>query len=81
MNDELNDFGFTACSSDELEAVTDATSDAKLSNKRADDMHAAIQGLLENLKKNPEKPYIHWPNRVEKIEEFQQKLKNIKGGV
>jgi DNA repair exonuclease SbcCD ATPase subunit len=35
--------------------------------------------FLENLKKNPEKKTIYWPNRAEKIEEFQEKLKQIVG--
>ncbi len=35
--------------------------------------------FLENLKKNPEKTTIFWPNRAEKIEEFQEKLKQIVG--
>jgi hypothetical protein len=35
--------------------------------------------FLNNLKKNPDKSTIYWPNRIEKIEEFQKKLKEIVG--
>jgi hypothetical protein len=40
----------------------------------------AITPLLNNLKANPEKEYIKWPNRVDKVEAFEgQILKIYKG--
>ena len=43
-------------------------------------LYSSILPLLEQLKKNPEKEYIYWPNRVEKIEQFEQHLLNIYNG-
>lgn len=40
-------------------------------------LHTSITPFLNNLQKNPEKTTIHWPNRVEKIEEFKTKLDQI----
>jgi len=40
-------------------------------------LHAAIMPLLNNLSKNPEKDFIHWPDRVEKIQEFIIKINKI----
>lgn len=45
--------------------------------KRLQAMHNSIDPFLENLKKNPEKTTIYWPNRTEKISQFQQRLKQI----
>ena len=39
-----------------------------------------IQPLLNNLQKNPEKEYIYWPNRLEKVEEFSDKLSEVYKG-
>ena len=36
-----------------------------------------ITPLLNNLKKNPEKEYILWPNRVDKVEQFEDMLRKI----
>jgi hypothetical protein len=35
---------------------------------------------LTNLKANPEKEYILWPNRLDKIEEFETHIQNIYKG-
>lgn len=43
----------------------------------AEEIRSAIQPLLDNLRKNPENDYINWPNRVEKIDEFEKHLDNI----
>jgi len=34
--------------------------------------------LLKNLKENPDKDYIFWPNRVAKVEAFEKHIKDIK---
>ena len=36
--------------------------------------------LLYNLKKNPDKEYIYWPDRVEKIDAQIQKILSITRG-
>jgi len=40
----------------------------------------AMTPFLDNLCKNPEKSTIHWPNRVEKIQEYKEKLRSIAEG-
>jgi predicted nucleic acid-binding Zn-ribbon protein len=78
------DFGFTAVDEDELEAVQQAQSDLTDLNHTAEDaqvkldkLYNAILPLLSNLKKNPEKDYIHWPNRTDKVEEFEDMISKI----
>lgn len=86
MSDDLFDFGFTLVDELELEAVTEAqqaanevaATSAELQAK-IDKLYNAIQPLLNNLKKNPEKEYIHWPNRIQKVEEFEDYLLKIYG--
>jgi len=80
---DLFDFGFTAVDESELDAVqqlenaSDAVDDYLT---RLDELYNAIQPLLTNLKMNPEKEYILWPNRLEKIEEFETHIQNIYKG-
>jgi hypothetical protein len=47
---------------------------------RVDLLYSSILPFLDNLCKNPEKSTIIWPNRVEKIEQFKKKLKQIAEG-
>lgn len=77
------DFGFTAVNEEELEVVQKAQSNANEASKTADtldDLYNAILPLLSNLKQNPDKDYILWPNRLEKVEEFEAHLKSIYEG-
>ena len=87
MNDDFFDFGFTAVDEEELEAVQKINKKAEASKTEAssaqtklDKLYNAITPLLNNLKKNPEKEYILWPNRLEKVEEFETKLTEIYKG-
>lgn len=87
MNDEFFDFGFTAVDEDELQAVqqttalaNDAEQLALTTQQRLDNLYNAVMPLLTNLKANPEKEYILWPNRTEKIEQFEAKLLDIYNG-
>jgi hypothetical protein len=80
MIDELNDFGFTAVYEEELDAVREANEQIKTVDNRAKKLYDAILPLLNNLKKNPEKDYILWPNRNSRIEAFEEKLANIMNG-
>lgn len=87
MTDDIFDFGFTAVDENELEVVQQAqttvqqaSSDATSTQERLDRLYNAIMPLLTNLKKNPEKEYILWPNRTQKIEEFETKLLDIYQG-
>lgn len=84
---EIFDFGFTAVDEDELEAVQKAasvanevTESATQLEERLNNLYNAIVPLLNNLKKNPDKDYILWPNRLEKVEEFEDHLRRIYKG-
>tara|TARA_R110002167_G_scaffold216981_2_gene421762 strand:+ start:297 stop:557 length:261 start_codon:yes stop_codon:yes gene_type:complete len=81
---DIFDFGFTAVDETELEIVQKAQSDltdlnhtAEDAQGKLDDLYNSVIPLLNNLKKNPEKEYILWPNRTAKIEEFEKKLFDI----
>lgn len=84
MSDDFFDFGFTAVDEDELEAVQKVAKKAEASQTEAssaqeklDKLYNAISPLLTNLKKNPEKEYILWPNRLKKVEEFEDYIQKI----
>tara|TARA_Y100000004_G_scaffold189221_1_gene244503 strand:+ start:279 stop:566 length:288 start_codon:yes stop_codon:yes gene_type:complete len=89
MSDDFDfDFGFTAVTEDELavvqnlekekeavanKAALSSSEKEKLDNK-INTLYNMFQPLLNNLAKNPEKDYIYWPNRLDKIEEFSDQL-------
>ena len=72
-----DDFGFTAVhESDVLDPViteVKAGADTEIKQKLAA-VEKLIMPLLVNLMKNPEKDYIHWPNRVPLIEKQIEKI-------
>lgn len=75
------DFGFTAMDADELDEVqtvkkeaTSASEEALTLKEKCDTLYNMIQPLLSNLQKNPEKEYIFWPDRHNKVEQFRDKL-------
>lgn len=81
------DFGFTAMDAEELDAVqttkeevTLATNQALSLQEKCDTLYNMIMPLLNNLQKNPNKEYIYWPNRNDKVEEFRDKLTEIYTG-
>ena len=83
MSDDF-DFGFTAVDENELDAVKQANDTANkmavgvnATQDKIDRLYNAITPLLNNLKKNPEKDYILWPNRLEKVEQFETMLQGI----
>ena len=77
---DMFDFGFTAVNEDELEAVQKVYATATSSEDRLNKLYNAITPLLNNLKQNPEKDYILWPNRLAKVEEFETHLQKIYEG-
>jgi len=85
MSDLLDfDFGFTAVDENELEAVQSVKTEASTASATAQELedklnklYNSILPLLTNLKKNPEKEYILWPNRVAKIEQFEDLITDI----
>ena len=77
------DFGFTLVDEDELEVAKKATTSAataETTQSRLDKLYNAITPLLNNLKANPEKEMIKWPNRVEKVEAFEDHIYKIYKG-
>ena len=77
------DFGFTLVDEDELDVakeVAASTASASNAQDRLDKLFNAITPLLNNLKANPEKEYIKWPNRVEKVEAFETHIQKIYKG-
>jgi len=80
MNDDIFDFGFTAVTEEELETVQTATLVADDVQDRLERLYNAIQPLLTNLRANPEKDYIYWPNRLSKVEQFSDHLDKIYSG-
>lgn len=81
--DDIFDFGFTAVAEDELEAVRAASAkeDEVLElQSRLDSLYKSILPLVSNLKKNPEKDYIYWPNRLDKVKAFESVLLKIYKG-
>ena len=94
MSDDIFDFGFTAVDESELEAVqtaqkksaetsllsTAAAASARNKQDTLDSLYNAIVPLLNNLKLNPEKEYIYWPQRIDKVEAFESKLLEIYKG-
>ncbi len=84
MTDDIFDFGFTAVDESELEAVQvlgatakDEETKASSTQEKLDKLYNAVVPLLNNLKKNPEKDYILWPNRLDKVEQFEDHLQEI----
>lgn len=85
------DFGFSLVDADELEevqqiqqTVTQAEStagewqqQAEQWRDKAQTIYKAVQPLLNNLAQSPEKEYILWPDRVDKINAFKLKLMSI----
>lgn len=83
---DFNDFGFTTVSEEEIEPVSskekisELTADTKEYKKRLDTLYKAIQPLLDNLSLNPEKEYIHWPDRAIRVNEFKDQVGKIYEG-
>jgi len=76
----IEDFGFTAVNENELEIAkqaSSASSTASENEEKLKKLHNAIKPLLANLKQNPDKEYILWPNCVATIEKFESHLADI----
>lgn len=68
---------------DELEIaqeVEQLTESSQSTQERLDNLFNAITPLLNNLKANPEKEFIKWPNRLSKVEEFEKVIQDIYNG-
>lgn len=79
LDDEF-DFGFSSVSEgDFIEKENQAVASAVEGvQSKVERMYHLILPLLNNLAKDGEtNAYIHWPNRVEKIEQFKKKLLSV----
>lgn len=81
---DFTDFGFTAMNEDELDAVqtvlvhvTAAVTEVEKLQLKITSLRNAIEPLLKNLEANPEKAYIHWPDRTSKVKAFRSHLDKI----
>ena len=81
---EKFDFGFTAVDEDELEVVQKQTQKLESTSGKIEEtedklnkLYNSILPLLSNLKMNPEKDYIYWPKRIEKVEQFEELIAGI----
>ena len=81
------DFGFTAVDEEELyavqqaeEKIQEATISASTAQERLNQLYNAVLPLLNNLKLKPEKPYLYWPDRVQKVEKFEDFINSIYHG-
>ncbi len=70
MNNEDDDFGFTAI---DYDPVTEMRASAAMTNK-LQQLEDLILPLLYNLQKNSDKATIHWPNRREVIQKQIDKI-------
>ena len=78
------DFGFTLVDEKDLDSVQQlskvveqSSSNYDSAQEKLDELYNAITPLLNNLKANPEKEYIKWPDRVAKVEEFETFIQKI----
>ena len=85
--EDIFDFGFTAVDEEELSSVQEATTTAAAvatkaagTQEQLGKLYNAVIPLLNNLKKNPEKEYILWPKRLDKVEAFETMLTKIYKG-
>lgn len=81
------DFGFTAIDESELDAYQESQEQLKVAAGSVEELQSrlnrlfnAVQPLLANLKKDPHKDYILWPQRLEKIEAFEDMLQDLYQG-
>ena len=87
MDREAEDFGFSISfvDEDELRKIEkelareneNYQATVETFESKYDELHRMIMILLNNLLKEPNKNYIHWPNRVKDVEEFIKKINTI----
>ena len=74
IKDDDWDFGFSDDLNDALAVTADEAEKQKAKAQQIVDM---ILPLLNNLKKNPDKPNIVWPEREKKINEFIKRMNDV----
>jgi|TARA_B110000881_G_C18381212_1_gene416224 hypothetical protein len=86
--DDVFDFGFTSANLEELDEwqqsqseLSSASEEATVYKARLDKLYKSFLPLLTNLKQDPEKDYLLWPEREAKVEAFEKHLKDIYQGI
>ena len=67
------DFGFTFAD-DMAEVLENTTNELEKHQNKAQEIVNMVLPLLNNLKKNPDKPNIVWPTREKDIDKFIKKM-------
>jgi len=79
MNDDY-DFGFSLMTEDEIKENEKLLETAVLTESaKLEAFKNMIMPFLNNLTKNPEKEYIFWPDRAEKVQQFIAKIETFLG--
>jgi hypothetical protein len=89
--DTIEDFDFGFSFTDDVFETENKVEELKTSlmtdrekiadlEKRMNMLYNSILPFLDNLCSNPEKSTIHWPNRVQKIQQYKKKLQSIVEG-
>lgn len=92
--DDTFDFGFSMVDENELEVLQQAKTEIEVTKStleqtsqeaetleaRLNKLYNMVQPLLNNLAAKPEKDYIYWPNRMDKIEQFRDALDKVYKG-
>ena len=79
LNDDY-DFGFSLMSEDEIKENEKLLETAVLTESaKLEAFKNMIMPFLNNLTKNPEKEYIFWPDRAEKVQQFIAKIETFLG--
>ena len=65
---------------DVTDAAKNIEKDLLQTDAKLNTLYNAIQPLLRNLTENPEKEYVYWPDRVEKVRAFKEHLDKIYKG-
>jgi len=78
------DFGFTLVDEKDLDSVQQlskvveqSSSNYDSAQEKLDELYNAITPLLNNLKADPSREYIKWPDRVAKVEAFEEFISDI----
>ena len=67
-SNSYNNFGFSLVSEKEIKSREE-----KLEEK-VEGLYGMIMPFLENLSKDDQKEYIHWPNRVPQVKAFIEEI-------
>lgn len=72
-----NDFGFSDITFISEADISKPGTEAERYKEQRDTLYKMIIPLVNNLLVDPEKEYIFFPNRKEKLEAFKLKLKQL----